>query len=229
MKLAAALWLAVFANLAQSAGLPPQVNLRYEISSAAGVIGVAEQTVARNGDDYAITNEVSAKGLLALFNKGDIEQSSRGNITKDGLRPARYSDRRGSKAPAVATFDWNAGVLKLERGGATSELPLEKNTLDRLSFPFSFAFSRAPQEKLSVAMTDGKRIKTYEYVVAGKERLKTRLGELETLHLVKQLANSEDARAELWLSLEHHLLPVRLLIAEEGKPTLDQLITNINY
>ncbi|MBC7946061.1 MAG: DUF3108 domain-containing protein [Burkholderiales bacterium] len=209
--------------------LPAQIKLSYEITSGGGVVGVAEQTVTKDGAEYAITNQMTPKGLLALFNKDTIEQSSRGSITGNGLRPEEYRDRRGGKAPTVATFNWDAATLQLRREGRETRLPLEKNTLDRLSFPFSFAFSQTPEKRLSIAMTDGKRIKTYDYVLAGQEKLKTAIGELQTLHLIKQRENDDDSRTELWLALDHHLLPVRLLVAEDGKPALDQVITKIRY
>ncbi|MBA2351151.1 MAG: DUF3108 domain-containing protein [Burkholderiales bacterium] len=222
---------AAFAAAANSPApnLPEKINLSYEITSGGGVVGVAEQTVTRDGAEYAITNQMTPKGLLALFNKDAIEQSSRGSITANGLRPEEYRDRRGGKAPTVATFNWDAASLNLLRQGRETRLPLEKNTLDRLSFPFSFAFSQTPDKKLSIAMTDGKRIKTYDYVLAGREKLKTPIGELQTLHLIKQRENDDDSRTELWLALDHHLLPVRLLVAEDGKPALDQVITKIRY
>lgn len=217
------------AAIAGAANLPARINLSYEITSSGSIVGVAEQKVTKEGDEYAITNQMVPKGLLKLFNKDTIEQSSRGSITADGLRPEEFRDRRGDKAPTVATFNWDAATLQLLREGRETRLPLEKNTLDRLSFPFSFAFSHAPDKKLSVAMTDGKRIKTYDYVLAGREKLKTPIGELQTLHLVKQRENDDDGRTELWLALDHHLLPVRLLVAESGKPALDQVITKIRY
>ncbi len=212
-----------------AANLPAQVSLSYEIISGGGVVGVAEQTVTRDNTEYAITNQMTPKGLLALFNRDAIEQSSRGSITANGLRPEEYRDRRGDKAPTVATFNWDAATLQLLSKGRVTRLPLAKNTLDRLSFPFSFAFSQTPDKKLSIAMTDGKRIKTYDYVLAGQEKLKTPIGELQTLHLVKQRENDDDSRTDLWLALDHHLLPVRLLVAEDGKPALDQVITKIRY
>ena len=97
---------AAFAAAANSPApnLPEKINLSYEITSGGGVVGVAEQTVTRDGAEYAITNQMTPKGLLALFNKDAIEQSSRGSITANGLRPEEYRDRRGGKAPTVATF-----------------------------------------------------------------------------------------------------------------------------
>jgi hypothetical protein len=58
-------------------------------------------------------------------------------------------------------------------------------------------------------------VRSYRYQVVGEETLETGLGALRTLHLIRTPA-SGDGRFEIWLAINRHYLPVRILRTEES-------------
>jgi hypothetical protein len=74
--------------------------------------------------------------------------------------------------------------------------------------------------------SNGKKIENYHYLLSGQESLDTPLGKLKTLHLVKQREGNDNG-VEIWLSAEHNMFPVKLLIVENDGSKFEQLITRI--
>src|SRR5690606_31604421 len=58
---------------------------------------------------YRLHSESRAKGLLALVWRGSLVQTSEGLVDSKGLRPTRYEERRGDRAPRGATIDPASG------------------------------------------------------------------------------------------------------------------------
>lgn len=211
-----------------SPSLPPRTQITYNLSKGSLPVATVSEVLELASDGYSITSEARAAGWLALLQRGAITRSSRGKIGPEGLRPGIFRDQRTDRPATVARFDWERKTLFLEQGEQRASLPLPPGTQDRLSFPYGFAFAPPAGSEIKLSMTDGKRITDYLYRIKGKERLSTPMGELETLHLVRQKAPDE-AGTELWLAIQHHLLPVRILVIEEDGGTLDQVATRISY
>jgi hypothetical protein len=76
--------------------------------------------------------------------------------------------------------------------------------------------------------TDGRRLEPVRYTV-GKETLDTPMGKLETVVLTKQLEKEGDRDKKIWLAIDHHMLPVRVVAAEKLGIVTDQMVKNISY
>jgi hypothetical protein len=105
---------------------------------------------------------------------------------------------------------------------------LPAGTQDRLSLLYHFMFM--PFDKLKLAtfpMTNGKKIQLYRYQVTGREQLETRIGKMDTVHLVKQREAGDSNQIEVWLARERDFMPVRVLIVERDGTKFDQVITRL--
>ena len=69
-------------------------------------------------------------------------------------------------------------------------------------------------EDVNSTVFNGKKLRDYTYAVRGEETLDTALGPLRTLHLAR--VASGDERFEIWLAIDRHYLPVRVLRVEGG-------------
>ncbi|MEW6313634.1 MAG: DUF3108 domain-containing protein [Pseudomonadota bacterium] len=208
---------------------PANATLSYTISKGGITIATIEEKLHSNGKTYTLSSEGKASGLLALLNRGTILRTSRGLVTRDGLRPQFFEDQRTGRTTVGARLDWDKKQITLIDDTGKDTKPLPAETQDRLSFPYTFAFRAAPEKEFSMAMTDGRHLTQYRYLVAGKETLNTPLGKLETIHLVKQRDDANDTGTELWIAPAHHHLPVRILVTEKDGGQLDQLIETITY
>ncbi|SEP10912.1 DUF3108 domain-containing protein [Nitrosovibrio sp. Nv6] len=233
IALAGGLGLAAFSAFsACAADVPPRVDISYSITSG-GLEGEVYDTLEIRKESgartYAINSEARAKGLLALTQPDSVVRDSKGIITAQGsLRPERFSDQHGEKIPKVAIFDWDKKLLTLQHKRGEEQKPLPADALDRLSLLYSFMFSPVPGKMINLHETDGRRLEVTRYAV-GKETLDTPMGKLETVVLTKQLEKEGDRDKKIWLAVDHHMLPVRIISLEKMGIVTDQMVTKISY
>ena len=131
-----------------------------------------------------------------------------------GLRPQNFEDKRPWRETRQAAFDPASGTATLLRQ-------------DQLSFIWTFAFA-PPREAVTASVADGKRVTSYTYQAAGRERVKTPAGEFDALKLVKRKDNPQDKTTEIWLAIDRQYIPVRILIIDKDGTRLDQVAVRIS-
>ena len=210
---------------------PHKVSLVYDLSYNGVVAAELTEVLVHDGKSFSLNSEGRGKGIGALLYRGAAKRFCRGEVTRDGLRPLEYRDQRGDNPAATARFDWSKKKLTQEHDGKIETTDMALPLQDRLSFLYSFAFQGEPDLKtgreLKVNLTDGKGLTHFQYSVAGREVLKTAVGELETIHLVKQRENRDDRGTELWFASARDYLPVRILVIEKDGARIDQVLTRI--
>lgn len=212
------------------AAYPRRIELEYELKSSlvdgrARYLWLADATTHR----YTIEGSMEADGLFASMFAGRFEQASEGQIDAGGLRPDRFSLRRGEAPAEVARFDWATKQIVHQRIRGEHVQPLTDHAQDLQSFIFQFSqeFSRPiPPERVSFEITNARRLDSYAFRVSGRERLHLAFGEVDTLHLVRITQEAGDAY-EVWLSPSHQYLPVKIRFMLSGRFPVDQLATRI--
>lgn len=207
---------------------PVSASINYNLFKSGQQVGVVSETFLRKGNRYEILSETKAIGIFALFAKGNIKLISRGEITKDGLRPLHFEHHRGSDPDKliVADFDWRKRILTMKYDGKTETATLAPGTQDRISRMYQFMFAPPQGKELTFHMTNGRNLELYEYLLADETPLETAAGKFNTLHYSKQHKADEDG-TELWLSSENHYLPVRVLITETEGGKMEQKLTQL--
>ncbi len=208
---------------------PTHVQMDFSVNSGTMHLGEGRDVLEHDGKQYSVISESKTVGLAAFFYKMNIRRESRGLITRAGLRPLHFEEERTRKPKRAADFDWDAKQIKLTDGENTTTVALPDNTFDQTSFAYVFAF-RSPDDELPpVHLTDGRRLSDYKYQMVGKEKIKTPIGELETVHFQK-VREADDKRGfEVWLAVEHHYLPVQIRYIEKDGTVLDSTVTAISY
>lgn len=193
-------------------------------ASAAGVARIVF-TLAEN-NTYTLVSVTKAKGLVSLF-FSNLEQKSEGMVIDSGLMPNHFSYQYGDNKNKMqsASFAWSDSVIVMRsaKGEKTETLPV--GTQDFLSFMYQFMFS-PPLENTQITMTNGKRLRTYIYSFAGEEVITTKIGDLNTIHLLKQ--GDEEDKTELWLAIDYQNLPVKIRKTEKNGSVIEQTATKIS-
>jgi hypothetical protein len=172
---------------------------------------------------YRLALEVRDSASASPAN--NYTQTSEGQVTSRGLTP-RFFATESAKGKSTATFDWALGELKLAGANWSETLPLPKDAQDPLSALLQLSF-QPPRDVVSAPVTDGTTTETYSWQVQGEESLTLDSGSFKTLHISKQRAPDE-AGVEIWLSLEHHYLPVKIVyINREGSADLQLSMSSI--
>lgn len=217
----------LFCSAAGYAMPPQRIELTFSISFGAMKLGEGRDVVVHNGKRYKVVSETIPKGIAAIFIK-DIRRESVGTITAAGLRPDSFHEYGRKKGIRAAEFDWSKSSLRLVSGDNNSVVALPQNTIDQASLPYGFAFIGGVPEGFSANVTDGRRLKEYSYVIVGRERIETVLGEIDTIHLKRVVAPDDERSFDFWISVDHYYLPVKMKFTEKGR-TFDSIVTAITY
>jgi hypothetical protein len=181
--------------------------LRYIVQSGEEGFGLgrAVYTWIQTEERYRLESVAEATGLFSLFMSGRIRQVSEGRVSAAGLHPESFSQSRGERRADTARFDWAAG--RIELNGA--EAPLPAQAQDLLSFPFHLVLTLmedAPEWRMAVS--NGRRLNDYAFLVLGREVLEVGGEALETVHV--RGARSGEGALDVWLAPGRAWLPVRL-------------------
>lgn len=223
-RLAAGLLLCI--TLPVSAAPPNSIQATYDIYMDGMLIGRLDEDYARDRDRYTLTSTTTPLGLLAVFKPEKIVMRSEGLVDQRGLRPLRFSHRRGQDE-SRAEFDWQQGHLTLPLPAPVDVRKLQEGTQDRLSAMYQFMFlSLKDAKSLDFPMTNGRKLDNYHYAITPGTPLETPAGKFDTLYLDSQ-AKPGESRTEIWLAVQQHYLPGKMIITEAGGNRIIQILNKL--
>jgi hypothetical protein len=206
--------------------LPAKLRITYALTSPL-VEGEAQYTWKRDGDRYEISGSAEASGFFTLFLEGRITQESTGIVTPEGLRPERFSERRGDTPEEGLAFDWDARTVEFRRGSTNRKGVLTDSTVDWLSMIFQLAHLPPAQDGTVIRVYTQRRMHEYRLVVVGQEELDLPFGRARTVHLRHEGTKPEEA-VDVWLGVDQHYLPVKLRYpVARGRLMVEQTATSI--
>ena len=200
---------------------PGRVDLAYETSRNGLVLAEVFYQLEHDGRSYRITETSKGRGVLAL--RGTTRRTSRGIVSPEGLKPVEFMDERTGRTTARVVFDWEAKTVWQQYKGEPRIEALPPRAHDRLAWVFDFAFAPRRQEAV-FDLFDGRGQSHHVYVSAGREKIKTPLGELEALRFMR---GNDEERTEIWLASRLDFLPVRILVVEKDGTRYEQVATKI--
>lgn len=208
------------------AAQPSRIELTFEIVFGSMKLGEGHDVLEHDGTRYSVISVSEPQGLAALF-INDIRRESTGQVTASGLKPERFEESGRKGGTRLAQFDWANGQLTLQSDGNTETVKLPPNTYDQACLPYGFLFVPPANDGFEVHVTDGRRLGHYRYRLVAQEKIKTGLGELDTLHFEK-VRDPDDKRGfEFWVAVERQYLPVRLRYSDRNNRVFDSIITSI--
>lgn len=209
---------------------PMRVEMTINVEARGITVGEGRDVFEFDGKEYRVSSDARTAGVARLFKRMDEKRESHGRVTVTGIQPLSFHQERTGKAPKTATFDWTRRTLRLEEGDDSETVPLPAFTLDQTSLTYAFFFVEPPRKGgFHVHVTDGRRLPEYDVVFVGQERIRSPLGELDTLRYRKVQAGDDKRGFEFWLSIAHHNLPVRVRIVEKDGTAFDSNVTKLNF
>lgn len=207
------LWLAAGAG----AGLPDALTLEYRLEYGGVTLGTTTRVLERRGPVYRVTAHTRPRGLGRMLGVEVLEEEGEFALAGSLPRPRYYRQRQHGDKPyrRRVQFDWRAGRLRY--GDGRSE-PLPRLAQDTGSEWFALMLTAARGGfPLALAVTDGRRLTSYRYELAGEETLAGPWGSAPALRVRRR---KPGGRGELWLWLarERGYLPLQVVRKRPGKP-----------
>jgi len=191
------------------------------------VIGQSVHRWSHDGKTYTLKNVTETTGIAALFRPVQVTQTSTGNISAEGLRPREFRTEKNGVAGDAAVFDWTSLTLMLS-AGSPHAVVLRPGAQDMLSmfYQLSARYPRVPRGINEVMVATGRKFERYAFETFTEELLRTRYGELRTLHL--RAAAGVEA-IDIWLGLDLRGLPVKIRYTDREGESFDQTADEIEF
>jgi Protein of unknown function (DUF3108) len=196
------------------AAMPPDFRASYELTRGSMKIGNSsiELSISRNGS-YTYKSRSWPVHWVAWFLKDKLNESSKGKITEQGIRPDRYSYQRtggSTEREAKLFFDWEDMTVENNVEDSRWKMDIPAGTLDKLVSHLGMMYELDNGEtdiKFNVA--DGGKLKEFRFRVVGEETIEVPAGSFRTVK-VSRLRDNSKRETFFWCAPALHFLPVRI-------------------
>ena len=210
-----------------AAAWPKRGELKYSVlrGVGGGKIGEAVHTWTQDGTRYSMQLDLKTTGLLAAVYDFSYVQTSRGRIVDGQLLSDSFRVEQTRRKPEEAVFDWQAGTVKVTRKGVVTEHPLKSGDRDVLNVWHLFSFNPAAV-KPEMLLVANRYALPSTVKSEGNERIRVPLGNFDTRRYEVRTSTGK-LDIDMWVSAQHHGLPVRLVLTDDKGRVLDLVAESI--
>lgn len=128
-----------------------------------------------------------------------------------------YNNHEGKRRKkGNVLFDWQNNKLKNAALNQPWEADISEGVQDKITQTLSLRQAlKSGSTQLNYLVAEEDKIKNYHFTILGEERLKTKLGVLQTIKV--EHISRKGARTTLWLAKQFDYLPVKMTQARQGK------------
>jgi hypothetical protein len=175
---------------------------------------------------YLYTWTITARGIFRLY-RSEVTQKSWLSTDADHVRPDRYHAEDGSSSVNL-DFDWNSGHARGTSEGKAVDLKLKEGTQDVMSIQVEIMLDlRKGDLPKTFPIIDKDQLKEFNYTKEGNARIRTALGELDTVIVAsQQTGNNRILR--MWFAPSLGFVPVQAERTRDGKLEFAMRIKSLN-
>jgi hypothetical protein len=169
---------------------------------------------------FEYSSRANARGMFRAFFSEEITQTSWLELSESGVQPQRYLADDGSDSTErdiSLEFDWKAGRVTGVAEEKPVDIPLQPGAQDAMSVQVA-VMNELVRGGLpgNYPMVDKDKIKDYRYVREGEARVKTTLGEVETVVYRAERTGSKRA-TRMWFAPSMGYVAVQAERLKDGK------------
>lgn len=173
---------------------------------------------------YQYRSETRTMGLISLFRKDHIIETSNWHLDDQRLVPIDYyyDHSGGNRDRRVSIkFDWENSRITNSIDGSSWKMPTTPDILDKLLYQLALMYDlQAGKRSFNYTVADGGKTKVYNFEIIGEEIVATPLGDLNTIKLERHKPNSR-RKSTLWCAKDLEYLPIKVEnIEKDGKVTV---------
>src|SRR6266403_1221753 len=181
-------------------------------------VGTSDLDLKQSAADgtYEYTWRITARGVFRIVYSDDVIQKSWFSVNADHVRPEKYRAGQGDSTVSI-DFDWNAGRAHGESEKKPVDLKLADGIQDVMSIQVEVMLDlKNGNLPKSFKIVDKDEIKDFLYTLEGPARLRTPLGELDTLVVASQRAGNNRV-LKMWFAPSLGYIPVQAERSRDGK------------
>jgi hypothetical protein len=164
---------------------------------------------------YLYTWTITARGIFRLY-RSEVTQKSWLSVSADHIRPNRYRGEDGSSTVNL-DFDWDAGHASGTSEGKAVDLKLEAGTQDVMSIQVEVMLDLKKGDlPKTFHIIDKDHIKEFVYTEEGNARIRTDLGEHDTV-IVSSQQTGNNRILRMWVAPSLGFVPVQAERTRDGK------------
>jgi hypothetical protein len=176
---------------------------------------------------YIYTWTVTARGVFRIVYSSDVVQKIWFSIVGDHVRPEKYRADDGTST-ATVDFDWDAGRARGETEKKPIDLKIGEGIQDIMSIQVEVMLDlRNGNLPHTFRIVDKDEIKEFLYTVEGHARIRTSLGELDTV-IVSSKRTGNDRILRMWFAPSLHYVPVLAERSRGDKVEFTMKIKSLN-
>jgi hypothetical protein len=169
---------------------------------------------------YVYESIAHPRGLARIVVSDNVREASEFVVTNGVIMPHYYELDDGTKdtdEDTRLTFDWNARRARGTHEDKPIEIPLSEGVQDRMSAQIAvMQMLAAGKQPDKLAFIDRDALKEYSYVRVREEKLRTALGEIDTIVFSSARVGSNRI-SRLWYAPSLGYAPVRGEQERKGK------------
>ena len=227
MKLRFALLCLLLLNLPAWAASPSKIHSVYSITRAGQAIGEIQETLTLSPGHYRLESSTIPVGVLAIFVKDTITQTSSGMYDETGFHPQQYTYQRSTKPQKNldARFDWEKKTALFHFDGKSESHAMPEQLQDRLSLAYQFRYWPKAQDTLRLPVSNGKKITAYDLVRVGEETITVPAGRFLSTRYKRELS-ADDEGISVWYS-EKFTAPIKIIVEEKKGVLTEQVLLRV--
>ncbi|HSZ10041.1 MAG TPA: DUF3108 domain-containing protein [Steroidobacteraceae bacterium] len=213
---------------ADESGIAPFIA-HYEASWKGISVGTSDIQLIK-GDEpghYQYTWTITAHGVARLAYHDDLVQRSWLSLVGDHVRPDKYFGKEGDSTVEI-DFDWPnkraTGVSETK----PVDLKLQEGTQDVMSIQVEVMLDlRRGNLPNTFQIIDKDQVKEFDYTQEGRAKLRTAIGELDTLIVTSQRAGNNRI-LRMWFAPSLGFVPVQAERSRDGKLEIAMRVKSVD-
>jgi hypothetical protein len=164
---------------------------------------------------YLYTWTITARGVFRLY-RNEVTQRSWLSVVDEHVRPEKYRGEDGSSSVEL-DFDWSGGRIRGTSERKPVDLALKEGTQDVMSIQVEVMLDlRKGNLPKTFHIVDKDELKEFEYSQEGTAKLKTALGDLDTVIVASQRPGNNRI-LRMWFAPSLGFVPVQAERTRDGK------------
>lgn len=191
-------------------------------------LGEARHHWQHDGARYEMTLALETTGLAGILYSFQYVQESRGLIVDGVLQPDRFDVTQSGRKPEQAAFDWKAQTVRVLRKGKETVSQIRPGDQDVLSVWHLVALAAGRALPTELLLVTNRRATPTSISEIGTESVRVPAGSFETRR-IRARASTGKLTIDLWVSQQHHGVPVRILLVDDKGQVLDLQARAIDF